>query len=105
MKTLLVLTACLVVSFAVAGCQKATAPGTPASPAAAQSNSAPVPRGESAQDTANRITDSGVNEADADQPDDPGMTTDRDKTLKQEQPSGDESSQAAPNDGDAEPPQ
>jgi hypothetical protein len=41
----------------------------------------------------------------ADQPDDPGMTTDQDKTVKQEQPSGDESSQAAPNEGDAEPPQ
>jgi hypothetical protein len=33
------------------------------------------------------------------------MTIDHDKTVKQEQPSGDESSQAAPNDGDAEPPQ
>jgi hypothetical protein len=43
--------------------------------------------------------------ADADQPDDPGRTTTHDKTLQQEQPSGDESSQAAPNEGDAEPPQ
>lgn len=41
----------------------------------------------------------------SDQPDDPGMTRAHDKTLIQEQPSGDESSRAAPNDGDAEPPQ
>lgn len=41
----------------------------------------------------------------SDQPDDPGMTRKHDKTLIQEQPSGDESSRAAPNDGDAEPPQ
>lgn len=40
-----------------------------------------------------------------DVPDDPGLTVKRDKTLKQERPSGDESSQAAPNEGDAEPPQ
>lgn len=104
MKTLLILTACVVVSFAVAGCQKATAPATQASPAAAQTKTAPGQPGGPGQAAANRITDSGVDEADADQPDDPGMTTDRDKTLKQEQPSGDESSQAAPNDGDAEPP-
>lgn len=36
--------------------------------------------------------------------DDPGMTLDRDKTARQELPSGDESSRAAPNEGDAEPP-
>lgn len=35
---------------------------------------------------------------------DPGMDPNRDKTPDEELPSGDESSQAAPNDGDAEPP-
>jgi len=35
---------------------------------------------------------------------DPGMDPNRDKTPDEELPSGDESSQAAANDGDAEPP-
>lgn len=35
---------------------------------------------------------------------DPGMDPHRDKTPAEELPSGDKSSQAAPNDGDAEPP-
>lgn len=46
----------------------------------------------------------GADALSSDKPDDPGMTRAHDKTLAQEEPSGDESSRAAPNDGDAEPP-
>lgn len=47
-----------------------------------------------------------TNEADADDAvrADPGMDPNRDKTAAEEQPSGDESSEAGPNEGDAEPP-
>ncbi|HWB09436.1 MAG TPA: hypothetical protein VG826_09440 [Pirellulales bacterium] len=54
------------------------------------------------------VTETGAgaeSQTEDDQPDDPGMTTAHDKTLKQEEPSGDESSRAGPNEGDAEPPQ
>lgn len=44
-------------------------------------------------------------DVDSGQPDDPGMSRRHDKTLIQEEPSGDKSSRAAPNEGDAEPPQ
>lgn len=102
MKTTRILAVSFVLVFVIAACQKTTSPMRPNSPAATP-NVPPASSGQPEQiGGANNGTDNG---ADAGQPDDPGMTSDHDKTLKQEQPSGDESSQAAPNDGDAEPPQ
>jgi hypothetical protein len=87
--------AALYLILAAAGCQPRVAPTTPAAPPAATTGAVgSEPSG---------TLDGGM--PDSDQPDDPGMTTAHDKTLRQELPSGDESSQAAPNEGDAEPPQ
>lgn len=83
-----------------AGCQQTTAPKQevhpPATGQTAEQRQAANPSAE--QPTAGPRSD-------VDQPDDPGMTTAHDKTPKQEEPSGDESSRAAPNEGDAEPPE
>lgn len=54
--------------------------------------------------TLRRADDTGEADADAALRADPGMDPDRDKTAAEEQPSGDESSEAGPNEGDAEPP-
>jgi hypothetical protein len=95
MRTAMFVAACLLsVCFAV-GCQKGASParGLPA----ANTNSA-APSGGVDQDSTSGI------QSTSDQPDDPGMSSQRDKTIRQELPSGDESSRAAPNEGDAEPP-
>lgn len=92
--------ASLALIFVVVGCQKAAPPAMPAA--------SPTTQGAPGTQTSN-LPDDGMppsdNRAGEEQPDDPGMTTAHDKTIKQEQPSGDESSQAAPNEGDPEPPQ
>ena len=99
MKTSFAWAASLSAILLITGCQKASPP------AAATGQS------QGAQPQTNASTPSGTEQpkaaesADSDQPDDPGMTTAHDKTVKQEEPSGDESSRAAPNEGDAEPPQ
>jgi hypothetical protein len=87
----------------ITGCQKS-------SPPAAATDQSRVNQSETDAFTQNpqeQPTEIGptASQADADQSDDPGMTTAHDKTVKQEKPSGDESSRAAPNEGDAEPPQ
>ncbi len=85
-----------VASLLAAGCSpsadKAGPTGRPAAPADAGLDSGlPVEQAES--DNAALAPNA-----------DPGMNPNRDKTPDEELPSGDESSQAAPNDGDAEPP-
>lgn len=100
MKTLLILTLSLSLLCVTMGCQKTAMPtGSLESSTTAQPNSNLTADDQSSQRT------NEAQSADADQPDDPGMTTAHDKTVKQETPSGDESSRAAPNEGDAEPPQ
>jgi hypothetical protein len=100
MKTLLVLALSLSLLCVTTGCQKTATPAERAkSSTTAQPKNNPAVSEQSSESTNESQT------ADADQPDDPGMTTAHDKTVKQETPSGDESSRAAPNEGDAEPPQ
>lgn len=97
MRTLFAVTIGLLAICYTAGCQQSAAPPRAGSPTTSQTP---------ANKTAASTPDSGESStSDADQPDDPGMTTEHDKTITQEQPSGDESSRAAPNEGDAEPPQ
>ncbi|HVX12411.1 MAG TPA: hypothetical protein VHC22_14610 [Pirellulales bacterium] len=98
MKTSCTLVAGMLLASAVCGCQKTTAPAPQGSGSASATATAP------SANAGDRATSAEMS-TDADQPADPGRTTAHDKTLKQEQPSGDESSQAAPNEGDAEPPQ
>lgn len=102
MKTSFILAASLSAILVTASCQKSSPP------AADQSRAAPPQTNGSAVDLQEQpkpIDPATDSKADADQPDDPGMTTAHDKTVKQEKPSGDESSNAGPNEGDAEPPQ
>lgn len=89
--------AALFIVFANISCQPRAAPPATTPP--------PATTGAETADPASNGLNDAAHAPDSDQPDDPGMTTSHDKTLKQEQPSGDESSRAAPNDGDAEPPQ
>jgi len=101
MKTSFALAACLSAIFFVTGCQKSSppAPATAPSRVVLPQENTSMP---SSQEQANEAGAGHETDSDAA---DPGMTTDHDKTVEQEQPSGDESSRAAPNDGDAEPPQ
>jgi len=104
MKCLLAVAASLFTILLSVGCQKASPPAPDQSRAAQPQASRQVPG--AADQNGPKSTGAGdESRPDADQPDDPGMTTARDKTVKQEEPSGDESSLAAPNEGDAEPPQ
>jgi hypothetical protein len=101
MRTFLALTVTLLAICHAIGCTKNAAP-----PSTPRPTAAPQPQSSSAETNAAGTSDKDASSSpDADQPDDPGMTTQHDKTIKQEEPSGDESSGAAPNDGDAEPPQ
>jgi hypothetical protein len=97
MRTLLALSTGLLTAVLATGCQKASAPAT-----ATDQSRVTQPQNQDRNGQEAKVTES---EPAADQPDDPGMSTAHDKTVKQEQPSGDESSRAAPNEGDAEPPQ
>ena len=90
---------CLFVVCFVVGCQQKVSP-VPAPPAGNTTNAAGGTTDALSDANSTTVTD----DAGA-QSDDPGMTIDRDKTASQELPSGDESSKAAPNEGDAEPPQ
>lgn len=92
-----VASAVLVIVLANLSCQPRAVPPATAPPPATTG-------AETSGPSSNGLNDA-VQAPDSDQPDDPGMTRSHDKTLKQEQPSGDKSSRAAPNDGDAEPPQ
>lgn len=85
-----------VASMLLVGCQPSADKGGPAgrpavSPQAGLDSGPPTEQSEPGDDSAS---------SDAD----PGMDPNRDKTPAEELPSGDESSQAAPNEGDAEPP-
>ena len=100
MRTFLALTYALFAVGYMAGCQQNSVPPRSTSPTISQ------PPSNSSGTAAASTPDKGESAAsDATQPDDPGMTSEHDKTIKQEEPSGDESSRAAPNEGDAEPPQ
>lgn len=91
------------ISFLVAlGCQQTAAPTQGVGSASGGGQNAA--ERQAAQQPSNEAATSDAGTDRSEQADDPGMTTTHDKTRKQEQPSGDESSRAAPNEGDAEPP-
>ena len=103
MRPALILTAGFIPFWFTTGCQKSSTPppaAVRAPPPAAVDQPVPVRANADTGDAPDEAEQAG-----ADEPDDPGRTTARDKTAQQEEPSGDESSRAAPNDGDAEPPQ
>ncbi|HVA50828.1 MAG TPA: hypothetical protein VNH11_31080 [Pirellulales bacterium] len=103
MKTSSIITAGSILLLLISGCQQTGAPSQEVGHGSGSGQSAT----QKAPDVQPPSEAADVNDkqATADEPDDPGMTTERDKTRRQEKPSGDESSQAAPNEGDAEPPQ
>jgi hypothetical protein len=98
MKTSFALAASLF-AILLLGCQK----NSPPAPVTGQSRAA-QPQPNTSQAEPNDTSAAVESKADADQPDDPGMTTAHDKTIKQEEPSGDESSRAGPNEGDPQGP-
>ncbi len=103
MKTPSIITAGSILLLLMSGCQQAGAPSQETGHGSANGQSAAQKAPDVQPPT--EATEAHDKQATADEPDDPGMTTERDKTRQQEKPSGDESSQAAPNEGDAEPPQ
>lgn len=93
-------------SALVVGCQdnRSAKPSTRPTGALDSSRDAGAADTEGSGGTLRRADETGEADANAALSADPGMDPDRDKTAAEEQPSGDESSEAGPNDGDAEPP-
>jgi hypothetical protein len=104
--TVRLLAVCAATAFAL-GCQGETKPGTPSTSSTGALDSSRSAAGGNTQGSADapqRADEPDTLNADAALHADPGMDPNRDKTLAAEQPSGDESSDAGPNEGDAEPP-
>lgn len=106
MKSLARITAFCLLSALAPGCQdnQSTKPSTRPTGALDSSRDAGAADTEGSGGTLRRADEAQDADTNAAIHADPGMDPNRDKTAAEEQPSGDESSQAGPNDGDAEPP-
>ena len=106
MKLITRITAVFLLSALALGCQdnQAAKPSTSPTGALDSSRDAAGPDTQGSGGTLRPADEPSEVDADAALNADPGMDSDRDKTAAEEQPSGDESSEAGPNEGDAEPP-